>query len=42
MEFARTPMMDPINRNAGVVSRRGRQVRSVLAPVAPPQSGEVS
>ena len=42
MEFARSPIMDPINRNAGIVSRRGRQVRSVLAPVAPPSSGGVA
>lgn len=35
LEPAGAPM-DPINRNAGTVSRRGMQVRSVLAPAAPP------
>lgn len=35
MELAKTPIMDPINRNSGMTSRRGRQIRSVLAPSAP-------
>ena len=34
-ERAKDAVMDPINRNSGMTSRRGRQIRSVLAPSVP-------